>query len=63
MEKVEQEAGRTGSARTVVLSCGNHSGCCPKVIITDTEVMITDDFGGQVKLTRAHLAAIQKLAL
>jgi len=29
--------------------------CCPEVTVKDDQVIITDDFGGKVKLTREQV--------
>lgn len=34
-------------------------GCCPTVTFKKGEVLIKDDFGGKVKLTKAQFAELQ----
>lgn len=34
------------------LLCPDKDGCCPEVIIDGRQVIIKDDFGGKIKLTR-----------
>ncbi|WP_170270463.1 hypothetical protein [Heliorestis acidaminivorans] len=32
-----------------------HKGCCPTVSVAKGQIVISDDFGGQVKLTKEEL--------
>jgi len=36
--------------RTIVL-CGKPRGCCPEISIDENNILITDDYGGEVKFT------------
>lgn len=37
--------------QSVVLRCGDHGPCCPVVTMKNGELVITDDYGGMVRLT------------
>ncbi len=37
--------------KTITLNCGVQ-GCCPQVKMKEKNVIITDDYGGKVKMTR-----------
>lgn len=39
----------------VITLCGVQ-GCCPTIELTETEIVLRDDFGGRVKLTPAQWA-------
>lgn len=44
----------------VVMFCGD-SGCCPSIDFTDPEtVILKDDFGGKVRLTREQWSLFKK---
>ena len=42
----------------VACKCNPKANKCPKVIIEDTAVFITDDFGGKVKMDSEEFALI-----
>lgn len=39
----------------------DHDSCCPEVRIGESEVTITDDFGGEVRITKAQFEQLQAL--
>lgn len=45
--------------KSVTLLCGK-GDCCPKVIIKKDQVVITDDYGGRVKLTHKEYAILKE---
>lgn len=47
---------------TIVLRC-DHEGCCPTVTKTDKEVILTDDYGGTVRLTLKQAAQLQEVLM
>ncbi len=52
---------QSDTGRMVFRLCGTQQqGQCPVVEMTSSEVIIRDDFGGQVKLTRAELELLLK---
>lgn len=46
----------------VVLRCGDHGPCCPVVKILNGEVVISDDYGGSVRLTARQAVQFGELA-
>lgn len=50
-----------GNARYTL--CEDPPGCCPTVDLVDDHVVITDDDGGHVKLTRAQFRKLGGVAL
>ncbi len=51
------ESNQDGKPKVIRL-CGVQ-GCCPTVEISKDDVVIRDDDGGQVKLTKAQFAELQ----
>jgi hypothetical protein len=49
---------RLENARRIVLAC-SHGGQCPVVEIGSSEVEVSDDFGGRVRLTRKQFEMLQ----
>lgn len=46
-------------AEKVVLMCGK-KGCCPTVSLSKNQVVIEDDFGGRVKLSKEQFALFKE---
>ena len=47
--------------REIVLCGGGNHSSCPTVTITETEVAISDDYGGMVRLTREEFERLRAI--
>lgn len=61
MGTTDQNQKRPSDEPTVYTLCGAQ-GCCPTVTVEDDNLVIADDHGGSVRLTRAEwLSAVEQV--